>query len=285
MKGSVESFVNLLIYVLLFVTAIFALVLVANGTPIAQNQCIIAQSGIINDLRMKIREAGERGITIPYSFDVLDCVKCMWYDPGSENLIVMYSVRKSFLSHEEFMRTPYSLSANLVNIGCNCDSCDQNDGSNPPTYCANLRNDKKTPYEFDINETHITCLNCNNIYTPHQCPSTHRICPCPGSLCTILSCGSSINGSLDFVGEEKYYQYSLLSPTNVVITLTTENGNYYNLSAMEQNYCSGTDVWSCTKSMVSPQVCSLNNLQPDSYYIRVSRNKVGKMNYTLSLAC
>ncbi len=295
MKGSIESFVNLLIYVLIFVTAVSSLALIAHGTPTAQSECVIGQSAIINNLKLKISEANQKGVTIPYSFDVLDCAKCIWYDKDQEALMVAYAVRKGFLSKEQIMYVPYhGILADFFNIGCGCSSCGWCDvfgchDQNSSNYCANIRSGVNSPYQLEISKNSIKCLNCVGAYdTTNYCPIEHESCVCPSGLCKKLNCGDSIiNSSLTYAGEEKYFQYILTAPKNIEIKLTTDNGNSYGLSAVwADNSCPGSGVrWDCIDGMRSPQLCNHNNLQSGTYHIRISRYGSNPMNYSLSLTC
>lgn len=287
MKGVIEKVADFMIYVLVFVWVIFSLVYVANGTPMAQNECIRQQSGIINDLKNQMSEASTKNTNIPYSFEVLNCVKCMWYDTNFDQLMVVYSVRRNFLSHEELMTANYSVPTNFADIGCDCSSCDENNGATPPDYCANLRGDIHSPYLLQINKTHIACLSCPaNSPTTRKCPiETYTNCGCPSGLCKELNCGDLINVSLSYVGE-KYFKYSLTSPKNIEIKLITDNGNYFNLSAMwTGNSCPASDaMWNCVQGITSTQTCN-NNLQAGTYYVKIRHYGFVLMNYNLSLTC
>ncbi len=167
MKGSVGKLWNFIIAILGAVFIIFALVLIAGGTPTAQHDCIAAQWGIVDNLRIKIGEASGKGVTIPHTFHVLDCVKCIWYNEDDEQLKVVFSVRRGYLSPEESMVKTYNISAQFVNIGCNCNDCDDKDDD---TYCANLRSGEDSPYQFEIKKDRVTCVDCQ--------PSSKPCTPC-----------------------------------------------------------------------------------------------------------
>jgi hypothetical protein len=287
MKGVIEKFEDLVIYILIFVTVASVLVMIAHGTPIAQNQCIITQSGEINNLKNKIKEASERGINIPHRFTALGCLKCMWYDSNVDQLMVVYSTRSGFLSPEVLMYDNYSISTNFVDMGCNCIDCGESNGLDPPTYCANVRGGEDVRYQFEINRTHIRCVNCpTESPTIKPCATKFEKCICPSGLCRKLNCGDSIvNASLDYAGDKKDYIYTLSSPKNAEINLTTNNGNLYWLYVNWDHSCARWGVYDCSTGGYSPQTCKRNNLQPGDYYISVSRFGTEPMSYNLTLQC
>jgi hypothetical protein len=295
MKGVMGKFANLLIYVLTFVMVAGVVVMVAHGTPIAQSQCIITQSGEITNLMNKIKEADERGITIPHTFNTLDCLKCMWYDSNIDQLIVVYSTHRGFLGPEELMYDNYSISTNFVDIGCNCTDCGETDGQPSPKYCANLRGGEDLRYQLEINSTHIKCANCLvDSPTFKSCPTTFEKCICPSGLCRKLNCGEKIvNASLDYVDENKYFQYTLSAPTTVNITLIQDVQPGFPLGQAvpyllyvkwEKDTCPIYELPCCI--FQNNTVCSCtHNLPAGTYYFEVVRRNILTSSYNLTVSC
>lgn len=167
MKGVWGIVGDFFLLVLGIVAVVLSLTWIAHGTPIAQRECISTQSGEISDLKFKLEEVTKRGGAITYSFDVLNCAKCVWYNEEDEHLVVVYSVRRGFLTPEELMVKTYNISTHFVDIGCNCDSCDE---GKDDVYCANLRSGENSPYSFEVKKNRVTCVDC---------PPTSKPCtPC-----------------------------------------------------------------------------------------------------------
>jgi len=279
----VDTVFNFFLFVILFVAGVAALLYIAHGTPTGQNLCISATSGSVSDLRSKITTAREENRNVPYSFEILDCVKCMWYDSFNEEMVVIYSLRSGFLSPEELMERRYPISANFDGVGCNCSSCEENNGADPAIYCANIRKDDYSPYQFEIDRTTVKCLNCPG--STNLCGINFKPCACPTGLCNILECGESVNGSINIAGEKKYYEYTLSAPSDVKINLTTENGNLYWLYVNWDGSCTRPGVYDCSRAYTNEQICERDNLPAGTYYINVLRLGTEEMNYTLSLEC
>lgn len=170
MKGVTETVFSFFLWIIVAVSIFGVLVWLTHGEPISQANCRSIQATIISNLRIKMGEASMRHTPISHPFEVLNCVKCIWYDTSDEELIVVYSVREKILGPEESMVDTYNLSTQFINMGCDCDrnldyGCDDKDPADPTIYCANLR-PREDPYQFEISKTSIRCLNCPNTYKP-----------------------------------------------------------------------------------------------------------------------
>lgn len=192
MKGISQFVGNLLLWVLIVVSIILGIYIFLSSPPTVQHQCIAIQSAYITDLRYALEEADKKNIIspdfIPFSFKVLDCVKCIWYDTNDEQLVVVYSVRKGFLKSEDLMEVPYNLSTRFLGIGCDCDrlkekGCKDESGD---VYCANIRNDEYSPYSFEVDKYHVKCVNCPDTSKPcmgissYACQNAHDHDLCDG---------------------------------------------------------------------------------------------------------
>lgn len=154
-KGGVVGSVIRLIFLIMVVVLVFLIFFVPIWDSYASNDCVIYQSEVISNLKSTIELVKKKGGTAERGFDVAQCVKCMWYEKYSGTLMVNYAIKTSLIGHVESMIVPYNVSARFVNLGCNCDKCDD---------CANINENRL--YHFLINETSVKCTDCPDSTDP-----------------------------------------------------------------------------------------------------------------------
>jgi len=167
-KGWAVGAVVRLIFIVLVVVLSFLLVFDPIWEAYGSNNCIIYQSEVISNLKSSIETAKETHGIISRGFDVAQCVECMWYNKHDGTLMVKYAVKSGLISPVSHQIVPYNISTQFVNLGCNCNDC------NDPSGCSNI-NEKKL-YHFFVNETSVECTNCDDSTNPCGAATVYSSC-------------------------------------------------------------------------------------------------------------
>jgi hypothetical protein len=167
-KGWVVGAVVRLIFIVLVVVLSFVFIFDPIWEAHGYNECIIYQSEVISNLKSSIETVKKTGGTISRGFDVAQCVECIWYNRHDGTLMVNYAVKSSLISPIYHQIVPYNVSAQFINLGCNCNDC------NDPSGCSNINETKL--YHFFVNETSVECTNCDDSTNP--CGAATVYSPC-----------------------------------------------------------------------------------------------------------
>jgi len=114
-------------------------------------------------------------------------------------------------------------------------------------------------------------------------PSVRECIPCPSGTCPIV-CGDTLTAESTNTWE--YFTFTLLSPTDVTITMTPEANVDYELYVKWDGTCPSTSSWDCRphNDRGAEEVCSYSNLPAGTYHVMI-RHHGGRGNYDLSLSC
>lgn len=144
--GNEEIFIIFLIVILLISAALTVYPVFSN---VARNKCIMQQWNLMNSFPKIMNLVKEKGgIKQDYSFLVMGCTECIWYDSVNSQWVIQITNEKE--------TTNKPISYRVLGVADGCLTCD--DPKEGDKKCANLVKDHT--YNFEVGEDYVKCTDC-----------------------------------------------------------------------------------------------------------------------------